>query len=112
MPSPSDTEAHLLDSFGLTDAQRLVVDEAHREAPKGLIVVALECRRYGQLRATSATGLLMHRIKLGEHYDEELKLDPIPKGPRRTGWRMVRGSHAATFIPDPLGTDEPPRWHD
>lgn len=30
-------------------------------------------------------------------------------GPRKTGWRFVRGSHGSTYVPDPEGTDTPPR---
>ena len=28
--------------------------------------------------------------------------------PRVTGWRLVRGSHGMTHVPDPFGTDRPP----
>jgi hypothetical protein len=33
---------------------------------------------------------------------------PKPRKPKVTGWRLVRGSHGQTHIPDPKGTDRPP----
>lgn len=32
-------------------------------------------------------------------------------GPRRTGWRFVRGSHGSTYVQDPDGTDTPPKGY-
>jgi hypothetical protein len=34
---------------------------------------------------------------------------PGRKAPRRTGFRLVRGSHSSTYLRDPNGTDRPPR---
>lgn len=35
---------------------------------------------------------------------------PGRKPPRKlTGWRLVRGSHAASYVPDPRGTDRLPK---
>ncbi len=42
---------------------------------------------------------------------EETPISPSrekPRGPRKTGWRLVRGSHGQTTIPDPNGTDPAP----
>ena len=103
----NETEAALVRSFGLTTSQLATVERAHTEAPKGLVVVALDCKNYGAARGNSGAGLLMLRITRGDHYDQELALDPARK--RRTGWRYVRGSHAGTFVHDPEGTDELPR---
>ena len=103
----NDTEAALVRSFGLTDSQVATVERAYTEAPQGLMVVALESKNYAAARGNTGAGLLMHRIYRGEHYDEELALDPERK--RRTGWRYVRGSHAGTFVEDSEGTDELPR---
>jgi hypothetical protein len=31
-----------------------------------------------------------------------------PRKPKTTGWRLVRGTHGMTHVPDPNGTDRPP----
>ena len=31
-----------------------------------------------------------------------------PRKPKVTGWRLVRGSHGMSHVPDPNGTDKPP----
>jgi hypothetical protein len=100
-------ELALIESFGLHETQLETALAAFREAPRGLIVVALDSRKIGAARGNTGAGLLMHRIRRGDHYDEELALEP-PK-PKRTGWRRVRGSHGETWLQDPQGTDVLPR---
>jgi hypothetical protein len=111
IPDLSQVEQALINSFGLTDAQRATIDGAFHDAPQGLIVVALACRSYGHQRGTTGAGLLMNRVGKGEHFDEELKLNPEPKRPRVTGWRYARGSHSGTYVHDPSGTDVPPHGY-
>ena len=46
-----------------------------------------------------------------EETETETERKPTKKKAPRvkvTGWRMVRGSHGMTFLPDPFGTDKPP----
>lgn len=84
---------------------------AFEDAPKGLITVAQEARDYGAARHNTGAGLLMHRIKQGEHFDAELSIEGSD-GPI-TGWRRVRGSHGEGWVEDPRGRDRPPRpWDD
>ena len=109
-PTETDPGTALLDAFGLTAGQRREVDAARADAPEGLLVVARESRRYGAKRGNSGAGLLMHRIKRGDHYEAELALEPEAERARITGWRYVRGSHGSTYLQDPEGTDVPPPW--
>lgn len=39
----------------------------------------------------------------------EMPEHPTNGAVKVTGWRMVRGSHGVTHVPDDLGTDQPPR---
>lgn len=106
MPEPNETEIALLNSFNLSESQSVTALRAFEDAPQGLIIIALECRRYGAARGNSGAGLLIHRIARGEHFDAQMDLEP--KRQRRTGWRRVRGTHGTTYVQDPDGTDEPP----
>jgi hypothetical protein len=102
----SDTERAFLKSLGLTERQHATVLQAIDDAPTGAWVVIREAREYGRVRGNTGAGLLMHRLGRGEHFDVELELDGSRR--RRTGWKLVRGSHAYTYVPDPDGTDAPP----
>jgi hypothetical protein len=109
VPGLSDTERAFLKTFGLTESQHARVVSAIEDAPTGAWVVIRESREYGRVRGNSGAGLLIHRLTRGEHFDVELELDGSRR--RRTGWRLVRGSHAFTYVPDPDGTDSPPpQW--
>jgi hypothetical protein len=100
----------VLASFKLGDAQKLEVMQAYEDAPVGLMEVAVDSREYGLERGNTGAGLLMHRIRRGDHFDLELSLTrDANDGPALTGWRHVRGSHGSTFVKDPAGVDLPPK---
>ena len=106
MTELTTTERAFIESLGLTASQTTTVEKAITDAPAGAWVVLHESREYGRVRGNTGAGLLMHRIARGDHFDVELELDGSRR--RRTGWKLVRGSHAFTYIPDPDGTDVPP----
>lgn len=108
--TPTDAERGLLASFKLGDGQKREILQAYEDAPVGLIEVAFACRDYGRERGNTGAGLLMHRVRRGDHFDLEIRLTAEPDaGPKITGWRFVRGSHGSTFVRDSYGTDLPPK---
>ena len=110
IPSLTDVERDLLRTFNLTVPQKRVVTRALEDAPNGTIEIAQECIRYGLELGNTGAGLLIHRIRRGDHFDAQLARMPRePRGPRPTGWRYVRGSHGETYVRDPQGVDVPPR---
>jgi hypothetical protein len=88
-----------LDGRGLEDCLA-----AFNDNPEGfqLVVEDIRCRN-GVRRPL---GVLVWRIRRGEI--PQPRSGNRPRQPR-TGWRYVRGSHGGTHVPDPEGTDPPPR---
>lgn len=111
--SAPQTWANLLDSLQLTDAQRRWVETAHRDAPAGTGQLAREAAEYGRVRGNTGAGLLLHRLRRGDHFDAELAIDAGTSGDKRkvTGWRWTRGSHGETWVRDPNGRDVPPKGY-
>ena len=63
----------------------------------------------GFIEVVASKPLALTRVR--EEKEKETSKSPKPKrrdGLKVTGWRMVRGSHGITHIPDPFGTDVPP----
>jgi hypothetical protein len=72
--APTLTERGVLASFKLGDGQKREVLQAYQDAPVGLMEVAAGCREYGLKRGNTGAGLLMHRIRRGDHFELELRL--------------------------------------
>ena len=66
---------------------------AFDESPEGTIRIALAA-----FEGANPAGLFTFKREQGEHRDAE-------GGQRRTGWRMVRGSHGVSYVRDPRGVD-------
>lgn len=103
-PTPVDVSA-LLEPFKLGATQRDTVLAALKDAPTGALTVIYQSRKYGLSRGNTGAALLMHRIGKGEHLDIDFAPD---RGAPVTGYKRVRGSHGATTIKHPEGTDPPP----
>lgn len=93
---------------------------AFEENPGGFGRIADDALAKAQL---NPLGLLVRMVRDGDHRlpapspltdDETARLETArvarsrAESPRRTGWRYVRGTHSATYVPDPEGTDRPP----
>lgn len=96
----------LLASFNLEDKGKGEVWDAFLENPEGLIRAAKEARSIGDRNGNAAAGLLISMVRRGDH-----KAKHDPKRRRITGWRWVRGTHSATYLPDPHGTDPLPEGY-
>lgn len=110
LSEPEEVEGEreeILASFKLHPEQLETVRAAIAETGEGFWRVALDCRRISGGLGNTGAGLLMHRLKRGDHYDELLALQAAR--PKLTGWRRVRGSHGETWLQDPAGTDPLPR---
>jgi hypothetical protein len=66
---------------------------AFDESPEGTVTMAL-----ASFEGTNPAGLFNFKRKQGEHREGG-------GGQRRTGWRMVRGTHGVSYVRDPKGVD-------
>jgi len=73
---------------------------AFDEAPEGTVEIALAA-----FEGRSPAGLFTFKREQGEHRQGV-------GGQRRTGWRMVRGTHSASYVRDPKGVDVLPAGHE
>lgn len=81
----------------------------------GLVAQKVPRRSFESLQAAGFIALLdTQPAQLADTPDkrrEEETPKPPSKNhrkPKTTGWRLVRGTHGQTHIPDPQGTDRPP----
>lgn len=99
----TEPQRNLLRSFRLTSAQKREVWDAWQCAETGVERCALQASAYGQRHNNTGAGVLLSMIRRGEHLHV-----PDRSARRITGWRFSRGSHSATYVPDPRGTDPLP----
>lgn len=86
--------------------------DAYLEAPDGfdtLIRDALNSAARGKLHSAPAN-VIVANVRRGDHLRAQ-QLSELGRGPRKTGWRFVRGSHSGTFVADPDGTDVLPEGY-
>lgn len=102
-PVLNEADRELLRSFGLTDAQRAEVWAAWLTSPEGVERVALAARALGRSEGRTGAGLLLAKLRRGDHL-----VEPEPASRRTTGWRFVRGTHSGTYLRDARGTDPLP----
>lgn len=74
---------------------------AFDESPEGTVEIAL-----ASFEGRNPAGLFTFKREQGEH-----RAISSP-GQRRTGWRMVRGTHGASYVRDPKGVDVLPAGHE
>ena len=61
-----------------------------------------------EVSASKPLALARTRVETEKEKDPHTPKRRTRDGLKVTGWRMVRGSHGITHIPDPFGTDVPP----
>lgn len=105
--------AELFKSFGLTRAAKVQLHDAWLDEPEAVERIARECAIYGRERGNVGAGLLLTRLRRGDHYPAmfitPMASEAVTAAPRYTGWRFVKGSHGSTFVRDPEGVDLPPK---
>ena len=106
MSIPSPQVVTLFQSFGLNRQQKRELHAAWLDEPETVEMIALDAQAYGRARGNTGAGLLMTRIRRGDHYPQpERDMRPV------TGWRYARGTHGETWVADPVGRDVPPRTY-
>ena len=99
--------------YAASDGQIRTSDLQHRvnhRIPKGSWDSLLQA---GFLRLRASKPLALARARARRREAEKEKETPKPPSTKKTnsrvtGWRLVKGSHGVTHVPDPFGTDRPP----
>lgn len=113
VPPVTEAAKLLFKSFQLTRPQKSELLAAWQDEPEAVEQIARECAVYGHERGNSGAGLLLSRLRRGDHYPamftQPMASEAVTPRLKLTGWRAVRGSHGSTFVADQLGTDRPPK---
>ena len=97
--------------FGAARGVLRASDLPSRVAQKSLRRSLNSLKEAGFIELVASKPLALARSREAYRSKEETPKPPFrksePRKARVTGWRMVRGSHGITYVPDPNGTDKP-----
>jgi hypothetical protein len=80
-----------------------------RQSYRRVSLEALNDAGFIELSARKPEGLRARARETETEAETDSSKSPHKKKPRGvTGWRLVKGSHGISHVPDPFGTDRPP----